>query len=203
MKRPRSGTPRRVPGKREQLRVIRVLTEGTVTEPGYLVQWARRNHHLHIDFADSGMAPLTMVQQARHHQQTNRRSNPNHRGKDFDEIWCVFDVDQHPNLSQAINEARQSDINVALSNPCFELWLILHYQDQTAHIERHDAQRRAHHLGAVDAKRLNPANIDTLFKGYDDAKLRAQTLQARHITNGSGPETNPSSNVWELIDRLR
>ena len=202
MKRPKSGRPQRTAGKRDQRRVIRVLTEGAVTEPGYLVQWARRNRRIHIEFADSGMAPLSLVQRARDYQQANRRSRRGGRGIDFDEVWCVFDVDQHPNLAQAINEAQQSGIGVALSNPCFELWLILHYEDQTAHIERGDAQRRARDLGAINEKRLEPNSIEDLLSGYKAARQRAQDLQARHLANGSDATDNPSSSVWELVDRL-
>ncbi len=203
MNRPRRGTPRRVPQKREAHRVIRVLTEGAVTEPGYLTQWARRSRNVHLDLADYGMAPLSLVQRARDYQRTNRRSRARQRGRDFDEIWCVFDVDRHPNLAQAIHEARQSDINIALSNPCFELWLLLHLQDQTAYIERHEAQRLAAALGIISAKRLDPSTADHLLASYDDAKRRAQDLLQRHIGNGSDPGSNPSSNVWELIDHLR
>lgn len=201
MKRPTRGALRRVPGKREPRRIIRILTEGAVTEPAYLVQWARRSQHIHIDFGESGMAPLSLVQRAREHQQANRK-RPGKRGSDFDEIWCVFDVDQHPHLAQALNEARQGGIHVALSNPCFELWLILHYEDQTAHLERRDAQRRASALGVIDGKRLLPATVDDLLGRYSDAKQRAQDLDARHLGNGADRGANPSSNVWELIDLL-
>jgi len=179
-----------------------VLTEGAVTEPGYLAQWARRNRGVHIDVADSGMVPLSLVQRARDYQKANRPPRRKGRGVEFDEIWCVFDVDQHVNLTQAINEAQQSGIDVALSNPCFELWIILHYEDQTAHIDRRNAQRRARVLGALDAKRLDPRNIEALLGGYDAAKLRAQQLRQRHMGNGSNPTENPSSTVWELVDRL-
>jgi len=180
-----------------------VLTEGAVTEPGYLAQWARRNRGIHFDLADSGMAPLTLVQRARDYQQANRRSRRGRQGIDFDEIWCVFDVDQHPNLAQAINEARQSGIGVALSNPCFELWLILHYEDQTAPIDRRAAQHRARDLGATNGKRLKPDGIATLLSGYDDARRRAQRLQANHLETGPDPNRNPSSTVWELVDLFR
>ena len=202
MKQPRSGRPQRSAGKRDERRIIRVLTEGAVTEPGYLAQWARRNHQIRIETKDSGMVPLSLVQRAREYQKVNARLQNRGQGVDFDEIWCVFDVDQHPNLAQAINEARQSSISVALSNPCFELWLILHYEDQTAHIDRRDAQSRVRDLGAIKGKRLEPTNIEALFSGYEAARLRAQQLRERHLANGSDPTENPSSTVWELVDRF-
>ena len=203
MKRPRSGRPQRSAGKRDPRRVIRVLTEGKVTEPSYLAEWERRNRHVRLDTKEYGMVPLSLVQQAREYQKANARLQRRGQEVDFDEIWCVFDVDQHPNLTQAINEARQSGISVALSNPCFELWLILHYEDQTANIDRSEAQSRARDLGATKGKHLEPTNIEDLLSRYEAAKLRAKQLRESHLSAGSGPTENPSSTVWELIDRLR
>jgi len=203
MRRPKPGTRKRVPGKRDPLRVIRVLTEGTVTEPGYISLWARRNRGIHVDFAEAGMAPLTLVQRAREHQRSNKRSGGRSRGDQFDEIWCIFDVDEHPQLTQALSEARQSNISVALSNPCFELWLVLHEQDQTAYVHHHDVQKRAEELGIVRAKRIHPPAAGRLVEKYDGAKRRAITLQERHELNGSELWSNPSSDVWQLVDRLK
>ena len=56
------------------------------------------------------------------------------------EYWCVIDVDQHANLVPAVEKAIANGISVAVSNPCVELWFILHFQDQTAEIDRKWAQ---------------------------------------------------------------
>ncbi len=144
------------------------------------------------------MAPLTLVQRARDHQRTNKRSG-RRNGDDFDEIWCVFVVDDHPQLTQALTEARQSDIGIAISNPCFELWLVLHAHDQTAHVHRHEIQRSAKELGIVQAKRLHPDAIMQLLEGYEEAKQRAIALQERHELNGSGQWANPSSDCYPRL----
>ncbi|MFT7647504.1 MAG: hypothetical protein ACI8Y4_002253 [Candidatus Poriferisodalaceae bacterium] len=81
-------------------------------------------------------------------------------GPDFDEIWCVFDTDEHPNLEQAVAEAADSNIRTARSNPCFELWLVLHVADQTAHVHRHAIQRRAAALGLTDGKSVCSAEAE-------------------------------------------
>jgi hypothetical protein len=46
---------------------------------------------------------------------------------DFDQVWCVFDVDDYPDIPAAVATARRLGIEVAVSHPCFELWLILHF----------------------------------------------------------------------------
>ena len=132
------------------------------------------------------------------------RSQPRkHADRDFDEIWCVFDTDQHPNLAQAINEAGQSEIEVAVSNPCFELWLVLHSQEQTAFIDRHDAQRLANALGLSNDKNIPDTAWVRLGPDFETAKERARALAERHVGNGSSRRENPSSDVWRLVDRLR
>ena len=58
MKRPKGGRPRRTIQKRDPRRVIRVLTEGKVTEPSYLAEWGHRNRHVRLDTKEYGMVPL-------------------------------------------------------------------------------------------------------------------------------------------------
>jgi hypothetical protein len=51
---------------------------------------------------------------------------------EFDQVWCVFDVDQYEDVPAAVTKAGKAGIEVALSNPCFELWLILHFALHTS-----------------------------------------------------------------------
>ena len=74
------------------------------------------------------MTPKALVDRAKGHVRSNRPTK--RRAADYDEIWCVFDIDEHPNVPQAVEEARQVGVEVAVSNPCFELWLVLHIRDR-------------------------------------------------------------------------
>ncbi len=47
-----------------------------------------------------------------------RNDNPN-----VSDVWIVFDRDEVPKFDSIIMEAINSGINVAWSNPCFEIWL--------------------------------------------------------------------------------
>ena len=172
-----------------------MLTEGRVTEPSYLAIWARRNCDVHIEFCERGNPPLALVQKAREFKRKNR--------SDFDEIWCVFDVDEHAHVNDAINQAQQCGIGVALSNPCFELWVVLHHEDQTAHIDRRSIQRRAVDIGAMTGKNFDRTGEKALIANYATAKERARRLKERHLGNGSDAAANPSTSVWELVDRLQ
>jgi len=54
---------------------------------------------------------------------------------DGDTFWVVCDCDHWvepnhiQNLTHVLQDCRKKDINVALSNPCFDLWLLLHFAD--------------------------------------------------------------------------
>jgi uncharacterized protein (DUF2345 family) len=79
--------------------------------------------------------------------------------------------------------------------------LILHYEDQNAHIERQPAQARATELLRCK-KVLSDAALEALAARYDDALQRAMTLDKKHEDDGSQPRSNPSSEVWKLIDQI-
>jgi hypothetical protein len=116
--------------------------------------------------------------------------------------WCVFDVDEHPNIVRALQIAEAREINVALSNPCIELWFVLHFQNQHASVHRADAQRiSADLLGC--GKFLTPTALDHLVPYHGDARQRAWQLDKKHELDGSPARSNPASDVWRLIDRIR
>ena len=48
-----------------------------------------------------------------------------------DEAWCVFDIEKsatHTTLQKALDLARKHCYHLALSNPSFEYWVLLHYE---------------------------------------------------------------------------
>ncbi len=200
MKRPKPGRPRRPLGREQPRRVIKVHSEGRVTEPAYLLRMAKTYRVAHVNIGSVGKDPLSLVNDARQDAKllTRRRTQ-----REIDEVWVIFDTDEHPNIPRACTEARDSGIGVALSNPCFELWLILHCRDQTGPLERREAQRLARELKLIDGKDIHPDAHGTLKQGYTTAKTRAQDLDKRNVSGGRGLRANPSSSVWKLADRLR
>ena len=199
MKSPRSTQFPRRNGGRQYRRIIRVLTEGRVTEPDYIKMLARKylDVRVEIDPKNTGV-PLTLVRSARDYQ----RQNKNKRNPDYDEIWCVFDINDHPKIEQAIQEARDSGIKVAISNPCFELWLVLHYQDQTGPIDGQAIQSLSKKLGITDGKKITARAQGELLAKLGEARSHARDLESMHRDNGSKSWENPSSQVWKFVDRL-
>ena len=197
--RPALGRRRTTPRRRELL----VFTEGERTEDGYLVHWRRAyRDRVLVTIDDFHGTPLSLVDRAAEAKRREARDERKGRGRAHDEVWCMFDNDEHPNIAEALDKAAGNGIGVVLSNPCIELWFVLHFADQTAHIERGDAQRLSRQLLGCDKVLTGPA-LATLSDRYDDAKQRAQRLDVKHTGDGSPPHSNPSSNTWKLVDRIR
>lgn len=193
------GRPKRDASRRE----ILVYTEGEKTEDGYLLPWRREYRDSVIVTIDPFHGvPLSLVDRAVETKKAEARDEKRSRGRAHDEIWCMFDIDVHPNVADAVQKAEANGINLAISNPCIELWFILHFEDQTAHLERHEAQSRSSELLGC-GKNLTREAMDRLFAEFDTARTRAHALDAKHQGDGSPVRSNPSSSVWALIDSIR
>lgn len=138
----------RLTGTDSPKKKIYIAFEGDVTEPDYFYQFIEFNK-------DSSKYQVEMCPLLRY--VGDNSSHPEHvrdglieyfrafvKGDLFDEIkdelWIVIDIDKHfINSSQTEEETYKSylntleidgiKINAAVSNPCFELWLILHHTE--------------------------------------------------------------------------
>ena len=199
-RRPRGSVHRPV-NRDGQLRQILVFAEGEVTERDYLNGWRRETlGHVAIELSPvSGSAPLTLVEHAVAAKKEAERAERKQRGVAYDSVWCLFDVDDHPNLPEAQRLATEHGISLAITNPCIELWFLLHFRDQTAHIERKAAISAAKSETKC-GKHLTAAAVTELVKRHPDARKRSIGLEERHRLNGTPMPANPSSSVWRLID---
>jgi hypothetical protein len=78
------------------------------------------------------------------------------------------------------------------------LWMILHFQEQHAHIDRADVQ---HELKRYIPSYEKEVPCDQLHACYTEAARRAQELDAWQ--GGRGCEgANPSTGVYKLTERI-
>jgi RloB-like protein len=120
-------------------------------------------------------------------------------GLAFDEIWCVVDVDEHKRLPEARNLAEKHGVRLAVSNPRFELWALLHFREQHAHIAGDEVVRLLRGFIPKYDKRI-PCH--SLLNGYEKAVQRAKLLERLRIESDD-PHGNPSTGVWRLVERMR
>jgi hypothetical protein len=190
-----------------------IVCEGEKTEPQYLreIQQAHRlaTAHVQVLHSDYGTEPAQVVDFAL----TIFRHGDRARGlaaKAFDRVVVVFDRDEHATYHEALAKAAgqngrlrndQGDVaplEVVASVPCFELWLLLHYEDVHAPLHRHEALERlkAHLPGYEKGSGGHWAATQALCP---DATVRAARLAAA-TTAYDG--TQPYTAMHELVSRL-
>ena len=199
LRKPRGAKRRHHRGLRDEKRVFRLHVEGKITEREYFQCIKSRDVHLSFP-RSAGLDPKSLVRNARDDMKKRRRRRSH---GDFDELWCVFDVDEHERLAEALTDARTSGLDVVVSNPCFELWLVLHVSDQNAFVSRSQIQRQWERLRLTDGKHLANDVCERLRENTLDAKNRAVELSKSHVTAGKNELANASSTVWRLVDRLQ
>jgi hypothetical protein len=180
---------------------LMIFTEGKKTEINYLVHWNRlyREKAIVKIAPHEDTSPFKLVESAALQRRQDIKEAKKGRGQAFDQYWCMFDVDEHPKLPDALDMAKANDINIALSSPCLELWFLLHFDDQTAYIDRHDAQRRSESY--IHCKKaLTPGALELLVAGFDSAKSRAHALAKKHEGDDAPQPWNPHSEAWKLVD---
>lgn len=193
---------RRGPSREPRARFL-LLCEGRVTEPGYFsfVKSCLRDSLLTIEISKERGDPLRLVKAAEVLRPAAERQARKHRDDNlrYDEVWCIFDVDEHHRLEEALALARRLAIHIAVSNPCFELWPLLHFVDQRAHISA-AALRTA--LQAQMPGYDKSLSCEQLRGRYSAARSRAHILQEQHTRHARPSTTNPSTDVWVLVDAL-
>ncbi len=110
-------------------RLIVIAAEGQNTERRYFEDLAEEhsNSRIHVEVLerlDSASDPVRVLRLL----DSFRRKytlRPN-----YDELWLVIDVDQWRDrkLSDVASLCNQKRYFMAVSNPCFEIWLLLHHK---------------------------------------------------------------------------
>lgn len=125
-----------------------------------------------------------------------------------DSVWCVFDSDKNSieQLGRAIGLANQHKIKIAFSNPCFEVWYLIHFQYSTAPLAN---------CNAVIAKFKDIPEL----QNYEKTRCIYQSLKALQetaITNADNlitfhkglnhqqlsKDSDPSTGVHKLVKYL-
>jgi hypothetical protein len=99
-----------------------------------------------------------------------------------------------------MQQARDNGIRIAISNPCFELWILLHFQDQRAHIER-----GALHHACVSYLPGYEKEVpfDKIRANYPMAVQRANELKKWQKTRGLDFQANPWTEVQDLTELVQ
>ncbi|WP_321473589.1 RloB family protein [uncultured Paludibaculum sp.] len=125
-----------------------------------------------------------------------------------DQRWLVLDTDHYTqaqhvaSFQQTLQRARQVGVNVALSRPCFETWLLLHHTGEEAVIGTESAGDIARlirsHRGEYNKTKLKREHYP--IESVIEAIGRAARLDSQ-VTGGDIPQatTTRVHKIWHEI----
>ena len=186
----RENAQHRRPSRRRSRPLILVVCGAERTEPQYFAGLRDSLNSRAVDIVINlqSKAPAQVVEHA--------AAFARHSPRDFDEIWCVVDVDEF-DLDSTIRTARRSGIKLAVSNPCFELWLLLHHEDCRTSLPGFKSA-----LGRLQkyVPNYDKARLDFAFftSGVPKAVIRAKALDP----SGIQYKRNPSTGMWRLVEKM-
>ena len=171
-----------------------IVCEGKKTEPNYFNGFRVNKKIVEVEAYGLGKDPTKIVEEA-----INRKDG------DFDQIWCVFDRDSDSVTIQDFNNAlkmiEDNNMNVAYSNPCFELWYLLHFAYRDTQISCKDCQKK---LGEY-LKYEYQKNSDTMYEKLESLQPQAIRNAQRLLAEYNPPNPandNPSTTVHLLVEEL-
>ena len=206
-KKPRSGREvRSSRPKREPYARILIVCEGSKTEPNYfgeVVSFLRLSSaNIKIYGEECGSSPATVVQFAIDQARVDG---------DYDQVYCVFDRDTHPDFDAAVARCRdlrkrksdggQCAFQAITSSPCFEYWLILHHADTDAPIVARGVKSAGDEALAI-LRGHWPAYGKGMRASFEATRDRLAIASERCLRVNSRDHENPNSRVVALMKAL-
>lgn len=189
-----------------QFPTVLIVCEGGKTEPLYFHQLKRklRIKSVTIEICGHCGVPDTLVSFATSKKVDRKRDTSL---DPYEKIWCVFDTEgpqnRHPNLKRAYDDAIAKKYSVAVSNPCFEYWFLLHYQETAKpaancteiiqELKRHYSEYQKGH-GKI---------FNDIYDKTDKAIERARRFMEIGYRDEDVIDRNPSTYVFLLVDYLK
>lgn len=191
--------------EREPRRIYYLYCEGQNTEPGYFAALRRVVREALIEiqaFGDAG-DPRALSTAAIAAKKSLRRKSKNSFEKN-DEVWAVFDRDDHAHYYDAIKSCVDNGVQVANSNPCFELWLLLHVEEYHKPTGREEIYKVLRALRPDYDPIRKTLNFDDLIKTVDAAENRGERLVKCRTEECNGKALGPPyTMVFELTRSIR
>lgn len=204
-------------GRRASYDRILIVSEGSRTEPNYFKE-IRAAHRLHtanvaVQPSDIGTEPIKVVQYAKalfENGDPRKQIQP----RAFEQVYAVFDRDDHRTYFDALRSAESLDGRLRNDNkqpvrfraiasvPSFELWLLLHYEDIQAPIDRNTVmQRLKQHI--LDYEKGAGGTFAATCDRLEGATQRAQALAGRFSAYDGGEPYTAIGELVAVLSRLQ
>ena len=185
---------------------LHIFCEGEKTEPNYLNGYIERcfpGTKLTIVEKTDKTTPVQLVEEA----VLEKGRNP-----PDDLFWVVYDRESTVKYSadfhnQAADKAKANDINIAFSNVCFEVWILLHFQETVPPCDSYDDLRKrtplTTHIPDYDKGEKREFSEEEVSAARKNAeKLNAQTISGADRSWNKEHQWNPYTDVYMLLDAI-
>ncbi len=203
----RRGTPKRRHQPRPLKTTLLIVCEGKETERNYFEElkrepWTSRYFAITVKRGKGGSREQ-VAQFA-----VDRKENS---VDDFDEVWCVMDVESpaaRDEMERASAQLEQNGIRPCLSNPAFEVWLLAHFE-RTARVfldcESVIAELNGHWRDRfrLDYDKADPRIYTRLAELIRNAISNAKWVrETHHGLATSTLDCNSSTDVYRLVAQV-
>ena len=125
--------------------------------------------------------------------------------------WIVFDRDEVTDFDKIIKEAEKADINIAWSNPCFEIWMFAYFGNMPVIKESKTCCSKFGELyktkTGIEYSKSDPDMYRRLCENGDESKALQIALQKYNQCQREGKkkpsEMYPATKVHELVREIR
>lgn len=202
--------------KRDVRTVFHIVCEGEKTEPNYIDSYIK-NHCRSPLQLNSHRIKLNKVFKISKTGKTDPNSLVNVaieekcHSPQGDVFWCVYDRESiiaipEKDHERARREADLHGIKIALSNVCFEVWLLLHKQDGCAQYDSYDDLARRSDLKVfykhyTKGDRREFPEEEILRARNRAPKMNAKTIST-HPVNVPRCRLNPYTDFYMLLDDI-
>lgn len=207
----RSSFQRPVASRRPRSKVV-LACEGRKTEPAYFagIKEYLRDAALEIVILPHDKPdPHNVVERLVDHV---RRLRSQKRWTKGDAAFAILDGEEHwrsagqrTRWDEAVRLAERNQIRLAVSNPSFELWYLLHFVEQRAELTAKQAtQALRRHIAGYDKSSgyFRELHIDANPPRTPLALAHAAAIQPPPDALGAARWSNPSTGVASLVQQL-
>lgn len=200
----RGALQRRKPQRKPYDRVL-IVCEGE-TEQVYLRELCQAQRLTGVRIVGRGAGPAAVWKRTREEFD---------RDREYDHIFCVFDRDTHAHYAEVLAEIRhqikvgrigkhragKTRLQPVPSDPCFEFWLLLHFQATTAVFKGPDeVLNRLHRCEGMGAFQKNQNGWYAVLLPRLEAAL-TNAKEVRRQLQASGADT-PQTDLDSLVEYL-
>jgi RloB-like protein len=126
----------------------------------------------------------------------------------IDKAWLVFDRDTSGQIGRITNEGTRRNYGIAASNPCFELWLLLHHEDVNAEAfklndpgARDKCKLLKKRIGAIRAS--GDLHIKSFSAEAVEAAVERAKALVRDVSSNQRFPPCPGTFVYRIIEDLK